>query len=92
MLEISSKYTQFSINQKILCPAGLTKWWSDRLVVNLIPKASELHFGQGVFHGDLYRLDYDLGDMNTPTPKINEDIEFQRGINVMLNPGKFSGL
>jgi hypothetical protein len=66
----------FWINQKILCPAGLTKWWSDRLVVNLIPKASELHFGQGVLQGDLQRLDYDLGDMYTPNPKIKEDIEF----------------
>jgi hypothetical protein len=44
--------------------------------VNLIPKASELHFGQGVLQGDLERLDYDLGDMCTPNPKIKEDIEF----------------
>jgi hypothetical protein len=48
--------------------------------VNLIPKLPEVHFGHGVLHGDLQRLDYDLGDMNTPTPKINEDIEFQRGL------------
>jgi hypothetical protein len=48
--------------------------------VKLIPKAPELHFGQGVLHGDLQRLDYDLGDMNTPTLKIKEDIEFQRGL------------
>jgi hypothetical protein len=52
--------------------------------VNLIPTAPELHFGQGVLHGDLQRLDSDLGDMNTPTPKIKKDIEFQRGLIVKL--------
>jgi hypothetical protein len=41
-----------------------------------------------VFHGDLKRLYYDLGDMNILTIKIKEDIEFQRGINVKLKPGK----
>jgi hypothetical protein len=42
-----------------------------------------------MLHGNLQRLDYDLGDMYTLTPKIKEDIEFQRGINVKLNSGKF---
>jgi hypothetical protein len=46
--------------------------------VNLIPKVIELHFGQGVLHGDLQRLEYDLGDMHMSFPKIKEDIEFQR--------------
>jgi hypothetical protein len=73
------------INQKILCPVGLTRWWSDRLVVNLIPKSLELHFGQRVLYGDLQRLDYILGDMHTPTLKIMEDIEFQIGLIVKLN-------
>jgi hypothetical protein len=52
--------------------------------VNLIPKAPELHLLQGVLHGDLQRLYYDLGDMNTPTLKIKEDIEFQMGLIVKL--------
>jgi hypothetical protein len=56
--------------------------------VNQIPNAPELHFGQGVLRGDIQRLDYDLGDMNTLTSQIKEDIEFQRGINVKLNPEK----
>jgi hypothetical protein len=56
--------------------------------VNQIPKAPELHFGQGVLRGDIQRWDYDLGDMNTLTPQIKEDIEFHRGINVKLNPEK----
>jgi hypothetical protein len=45
-----------------------------------------------MFHGDLQGLDYDLGDIHTLTLKIKEDIEFQRGINVKLNPGNFSCL
>jgi hypothetical protein len=52
--------------------------------VNLIPKAPKVHFGQGVLHGDLKRLDYNLDDMNTPNPKMNEDIEFQRRLIVKL--------
>jgi hypothetical protein len=64
--------------------------WSDRLLAHLIAIALELHFRQEAFHGDLQRLDYDLGDMHTLTLKIKEDIEFQRGMNVKINPGNFS--
>jgi hypothetical protein len=53
--------------------------------VNLIQKAPELHFGQGVLHGDLQRLDYDLSDMHTTTLKIKEDMEFRKGLIVKLN-------
>jgi hypothetical protein len=52
--------------------------------VNLIPKAPKVHFGQGVLHDDLKRLNYNMDDMNTPNPKMNEDIEFQRGLIVKL--------
>jgi hypothetical protein len=45
-----------------------------------------------VLHGDLQILDYDLADMHTLTLKMKEDIKFQRGINVKLNPGKYSSL
>jgi hypothetical protein len=41
-----------------------------------------------VLHGDLERFYYDIGDMNTLTPKIKEDIEFKRGINAKLNSKK----
>jgi hypothetical protein len=68
----------------------LNELWSDRLIEILIANQSKLHFRQEVFHGDLQRLYYDLGDMHTITLKIKEDIEFQRGINVELNPGNFS--
>jgi hypothetical protein len=68
----------------------LKELWSDRLIEIIILNASELYFGQGLPHGDLQRLDYDLGDRYTLTPKIKEDVEFQRGIIVKLKPGKIS--
>jgi hypothetical protein len=70
----------------------LNELWSDRLIEILIANPSKLRFRQEVFHGDLQGLDYDLGDIHTLTLKIKEDIEFQRGINVKLNPGNFSCL
>jgi hypothetical protein len=68
----------------------LNELWSDRLIGILISNAPELHFGQRVIHGDLQRLNYDLGDMHILTLKMKEDIKFQRGINVKLNSGKNS--
>jgi hypothetical protein len=65
------------------------------LIEILIANPSRLHFGQEVDHGDLQRLYYDLGDMHTLILiilKIKEDIEFQIGINVILNPQKNSCL
>jgi hypothetical protein len=66
----------------------LNELLSNRLIEILIANQSRLHFGQEVLHGDLQGLEYDLGDMHILAPKIKEDIEFQRGINVKLNPGK----
>jgi hypothetical protein len=70
----------------------LTELWSDRLLEILILNAQELHFGQGLFEGELQRFYYDLSDRYTPIPKIKEDIEFQRGIIVMLKPEIFLSL
>jgi hypothetical protein len=70
----------------------LNELWSDRLIEILIPNPPELHYGQGVLYGDLQRLYYDMGDMYLLTPKIKEDIEFQRGIIVKLKPGKSPSL
>jgi hypothetical protein len=53
--------------------------WSDSLIEILIANPSKLLFGQEVLHGDLQGLDYDLGDRYPLTPKIKEDIEFQKG-------------
>jgi hypothetical protein len=63
--------------------------WLDRLIEILIANPSKLHSGQEVLHGELQILYYVLGDMNTLTLKIKEYIEFQKGINVKLNPKKF---
>jgi hypothetical protein len=54
----------------------LTELWSDRILEILIPNVPELYFGQGLLHGDLQRLYYDLDDTHTPYPNIEEDIEF----------------
>jgi hypothetical protein len=59
------------------------------LFAHLIANPSKLKYGQDVLHGELQRSDYDLGDINTLTPKIKEDIEFQIGINAKLNPEFF---
>jgi hypothetical protein len=67
----------------------LKELWSDRLIEILIPNAPELHFRQGLLHGDIQRLNDDLVDRYILTPMIKKDIEFQRGINVKLKPGKF---
>jgi hypothetical protein len=44
----------------------------------LISNAPELHFGQGLLHGDLQRLYYDLGDRHIPYPNIEQDMEFTK--------------
>jgi hypothetical protein len=62
----------------------LNELWSDRLIEFLIANISKLHFGQEVLHCSLQGLDYDLDDMHTPTTKMKEDIEFQRGLIVKL--------
>jgi hypothetical protein len=54
----------------------LNELWSDRLIEILIPNAPKPHIGQGLLHGDLQRLDYDLDNRDTLTPKIREHIEF----------------
>jgi hypothetical protein len=53
--------------------------WLDRLFEILTANPSKLQFEQEVLQGDLQGLYYDLGNMNTLTLKIKEDIEFQRG-------------
>jgi hypothetical protein len=62
------------------------------LIEILIANPSKLHFGQEMLHGDLQRLDYDLGDMDILIHQIKEDIEFQRGLVIKLNPRKFLSL
>jgi hypothetical protein len=54
----------------------LNKLWSGRLIEIFIANEPELYFGQGLLHGYLQGLDYDLGDRYTLTLKIKDDIEF----------------
>jgi hypothetical protein len=56
----------------------LKELWSDRLLEILIANPSKLHFGQEVLYCDLQGLDYDLGDLHTPYPNIEEDVEFTK--------------
>jgi hypothetical protein len=67
----------------------LNELWSDRLTEIFIANPSKLNFLQEVLHGDIQRLKYDLGDMHILTLNIKEDIDFQIGINVKVNHGKF---
>jgi hypothetical protein len=55
---------------------GLKVLWSDMLREILIANRSKLHFGQEVLHCDLQGLNYDLSDVHTPYPNIEEDMEF----------------
>jgi hypothetical protein len=66
----------------------LKELWSDRLIEIHIADISKLHFGLDALHSDLQILYYDLGDVHTLTSQIKEDMKFQRGISVKLNPGK----
>jgi hypothetical protein len=64
--------------------------WSDRLIAIPMTNPSKLQCGQEGPHDDLHGLDYDLGDFDTLTPQIKEDIKFQKGLIVKLSSGKFS--
>jgi hypothetical protein len=88
MLAKASKYPLILNYSKDSRKIDVKELWSENLIEILIPIAPELHFGQVLLHGDLQRLDYDLGDVYTLTLKIKEYIEFQRGVNVKLNSGK----
>jgi hypothetical protein len=56
----------------------LTKLCSISLVATAIANSSELNYGQGVLHGALQTLHYDLIYMHKLTPKIHEVIAFTR--------------
>jgi hypothetical protein len=56
----------------------LTELWLDKLIKILITNPSKIHFGSEVLDGDLQGLYYDLGDMHTPYPNIEEDMEFTK--------------
>jgi hypothetical protein len=76
MLATSSKYPLILSESKDYRKTDLEELWSDRLIQILIPNAAGLNFGQGLLHGVLQILYYDLGERYTLTLKIKEDIEF----------------
>jgi hypothetical protein len=59
----------------------LTKLCSISLVATAIENSPELKCRQGVLHGALQTLHYDLIDMNKLTPKIEEVIAFTKWLN-----------
>jgi hypothetical protein len=65
MLANSFKSLRILNYSKDSSKTDLIELWSDRLLEILIPNLPKLHFGQGLLHGDLQRLDYDLGDMHS---------------------------
>jgi hypothetical protein len=89
MLATSSKSPHILNCSKDSRKTDLKELWLGPIEI-LIPNAPELYVGKGLLHGDLQGLYYDLGDIQTLTLKIKEDIEFQRGINVKVNYEKFS--
>jgi hypothetical protein len=54
--QLLSNLLEFLINQNFFRQTDLNELWSDRLIENLIPNPSKLHFGQEVLHGDLQTL------------------------------------
>jgi hypothetical protein len=81
MLATSFKYPCILNYSNDFRKTDLNELWSDRLIEILIPNAPVPHIGQGLLHIDLKILDYDLGDRDTLTPKIKEDIEFKKRAN-----------
>jgi hypothetical protein len=72
MLATHSKSPRILNYSKHFRKTDLNELWSDRLIEILITNPSKLHFGQEVLHDNLQKLHYDLGDMNTAYPNIEE--------------------
>jgi hypothetical protein len=70
MLATSSKSPHILNYSKDYRKTDLSELCSDRLVEILILNAPELHFEQGLLHGDLQRLYYYLYDSYILTLKI----------------------
>jgi hypothetical protein len=80
MLATHSKSPRILNYSKHFRKTDLNELWSDRLIEILITNPSKLHFGQEVLHDNLQRLHYDLGDMNTTYPNIEEYMKFTKVI------------
>jgi hypothetical protein len=78
MLATSFKTPRILHYSKAFRKTYLAELWSDRLLETLVANLSKLHFRQRLFHGDLQRLFYGLGDRHTPYLNIEEDMEFTK--------------
>jgi hypothetical protein len=72
----------FKLFQRFQVKLDLTKLWSIKLIATAIANPPELNFGQGVLHGALRTLHYDLIDMHKLTPNIQEVIAFPNWLSV----------
>jgi hypothetical protein len=68
--------TDFEIFNRFRVKSSLTELWSISLVATAIETSPELHCGQGVLHGALWTLHYDLVDLHNLTPTIEQVIAF----------------
>jgi hypothetical protein len=82
-LKLSPKLHRFWNIQKIP-----SQGWFDQKCAHIswlqqtIANPPELHFGQEVLYNDLKCLHYKLADMHTQCPKIEEENEFPKVLNV----------
>jgi hypothetical protein len=81
-LNFLSNFTDFEVNLKLPFNFELQKNWPLRDIVSTTAQTPLYQIGQGVFQTELKVLLINLVDMHTPSPKIEEDIEFLKVLNV----------
>jgi hypothetical protein len=62
----------------VLSPKQKPKNWTNREIEIIATNPPGLKPGQGVLPSDLQILHYNMGDMHNLTPKIRDDMAFQR--------------
>jgi hypothetical protein len=74
--------TNFELIKRFRVKTGLTDLCSYRLIATLFSTRPKHLFGQGVLHGDLQSLYYQLVDKNKLCPNIQEVMELQIWLNI----------
>jgi hypothetical protein len=77
--------TDFELIKRFQVKLDLTKLWSIKLIATVIANPPKLDFGEGVLHGSLQTLHYDLIDMYKLTLIIQEVIVFPKWLSVKQN-------
>jgi hypothetical protein len=72
----------FELNHRFLFRFESKKGWTLMDIVFTSINSPVHKFGQGVLQDGLQTLLFDLVDMHRPSPNMEEDIEFQRVLNV----------